>query len=537
MCGIIVYSTTEPIQYLEHRGPDETIKVKIEHSNYTFIFHRLAINDLSSNGSQPFISEDTSIIVMCNAEIYNHKELEKEYNITTKSSSDCEVILHLYRKIGFQKTIELIDGEFAIALYDQTNKTLFMARDPIGVRPLFYNTEINAFASEAKALPNSIHTKPFPPQTIYTMQTTTQESLFIRYNSPANLYDTRYSEPFYDIKYSINSDYHIPYEVQEQLKQRFFNAVRKRINNTDRPLGLLLSGGFDSSLVACIAHHLFPDRTFHTFSIGCDDSADLKYARQIANYIKSDHHEIIYKKEDAISMIPEVIKTLETFDITTIRASTPMYILAKYIADNTNVKVVLSGEGADEFGSYKYFYYAPSPHDAAEESKRLFRDIYLFDGLRADRSTAAHGLELRVPFLDLKFFEYMRQLPDVFHCPAAIDHHSTNPIIIEKRNLRYTFKDYLPYDVLWRKKDAFSDSVGVSWRQSLINHADILYSDTEFNEAKLQFQHLPPQTKEALWYRQIFDKHYANAAPNLTPYYWMPKWTLNPTDPSAKVLI
>ena len=527
MCGIIVYQYKPPRQELSHRGPDETIKILTKDLKYNFIFHRLAINDLTTHGRQPFIDPVNSIYMMCNGEIYNHRELEKEFGIKPNSHSDCEIILHLYKKIGFIKTIERLDGVFAIALYDQLRTCLYLARDPLGVRPLFYNFQINAFASEAKALPNSEYTKPFPPNTIYS----SIYHSFIPYNSPMDF------QPINELPLTNNYD--------NEIREKFFKAIEKRIKNTERPLGLLLSGGFDSSLVASIAHYLFPNKTFHTFSIGFTDSPDLHYARLMSKYIKSQHHEIKYTIQDALEAIPEVVKALETFDITTIRASTPMYLLAKYISQQTDIKVLLSGEGSDELGYYKYFFKAPSTIEASKESRRLFKDIYLFDVLRADRSTASWGLELRVPFLDLDFFKLMHQIPAEFHRPNTIvsgldtivSGQPINDNIIEKRHLRYTFREYLPEEILWRKKDAFSDSVGESWRKSLINYANTLYTDNVFKILSEQIKHLPPKTKEALWYRTIFDEFYLKSAINLTPYYWMPKWTENEVnDPSAKIL-
>ena len=524
MCGITLYHNKGSFtlnKELSHRGPDETITTVTSDKEYTFIFHRLSINDLSENGRQPF--QHQQLTLMCNGEIYNHKELEKEFNIMPNSKSDCEVILHLYQRIGFIKTIERLDGVFAIALYDESKHCLYLARDPIGVRPLFYNFEVQAFASEAKALPNSPHTRPFPPAKIYS-------SIFGSFMSYAS------SCVYQPINTVPLTSENLP-RIQLQLRQKFLKAVEKRIKNTERPLGLLLSGGFDSSIVASIAKHLFPNRKFHTFSIGFKDSSDLHYARLMSKFLNSEHHEVRYTIEEALNSIPEVIRKLETFDITTIRASTPMYLLSKYIVEKTDIKVLLSGEGSDEFGAYKYFYNAPSTTQASDESRRLFDDLYLFDVLRADRSTASHGLELRVPFLDLNFFDLMHQIPAEFHRPAPIDDSDQNSEIIEKRHLRDTFRDYLPQEVLWRKKDAFSDSVGESWRNRLIKYSDLLFTDEDFNTLSSKIKHLPPKTKEALWYRTLFDKDYNECAHNLTPYYWMPKWTIsNPTDPSAKII-
>lgn len=519
MCGITFYKGQyQPRATVAHRGPDTTLKLCM--NDYTFIFHRLAINDTSYAGMQPFLID--GIYLMCNGEIYNHKELEKLYNIETKSNSDCEFMVHLYKQIGFKSLIEALDGVFAIILYDSIKDELYFARDPLGVRPLFYNMESFVFASEAKVLPNNMHTKPFPPNHIYDFK----NNIWNKYYSPMN---------FAAVNTLELAETNV-LAIQENIRNKFFHAVKKRIDNTDRPVGLLLSGGFDSSLVASIAKKLFPNKTFHTFSIGLKDSRDLVYARQMSQYIKSQHHEIIYTFEEAIQELPEIIKALETYDITTIRASTPMYLLSRYIRDKTNIKVLLSGEGSDEFGYYKYFQNAPSTADAANESRRLFETIHYFDVLRADRSTAAHGLELRVPFLDLEFFRYMHEIPAEFHRAAIIA--PDKPIMIEKRHLRNTFKDYLPEEVLWRPKDAFSDSVGESWRMRLINFAESQISDEYYIDCMARFgnDELKPTSKEALFYRLHFNMNYLGCAQNLTPFYWMPKWVEEKVDPSATLL-
>jgi asparagine synthase (glutamine-hydrolysing) len=513
MCGITLTSVNyKPLASLSHRGQTSTKTIQTANGKYNLIFDRLAINDLSENGDQPFINEN--VYMMCNGEIYNHIELEKKYNIRTRSKSDCEIILHLYHLMGFKEMIELLDGEFAIILYDENKDILYAARDPLGVRPLFYNLAVNGFASEAKVLPNDIFTLPFKAGNIYDSQSNElSEYLSVRQFPSINL--DEYDED--QLK-----------EYQKNIRELFMRAVNKRINNSERPIGLLLSGGFDSSLVASMVRTLRPHDELHTFSIGQDDSSDLKYARIMAKYINSTHHEIKYNGHDVIKRMPELIRRLETYDITTIRASMPMYLLSEYIAKNTDVKVILSGEGSDEFGYYKYFENAPSILEACKESRRLFEDIYYYDVLRADRSTASYSLELRVPFLDLDFFRYMHTIPYKFHRPNK----GYNGEMIEKCNLREAFLGYLPEEVLWRKKDAFSDSVGLSWREMLIAYAEKNIDENDFN--KYTFCKNPPKTKEALWYRLLYNEYYKD---NLIPYYWMPKWTKKEVnDPSAKIL-
>lgn len=510
MCGILVISWhhsalifEEQLKKIKHRGPDNT--QMIIKDNIYFGFNRLAINDLTNAGNQPFNIDN--IILLCNGEIFNHKELENKYEIECESRSDCEVILHLYKKIGFINTICALDGEFAIVLYDSNTKSLFAARDKYGVRPLFhindyYNNKFS-FASEVKALPFDQSASQFPPGYVHI------NGKYLNYIKGADL------KPGPD--------------TYENIKNKLYNAIKKRVFSSDKPIGALLSGGFDSSLVASVAAKCIkmnsPKANLHTFSIGHKDSSDLKFAQDVANKIGSIHHNIIISNEEALRTIPEVIYHLESYDITTIRASTPMYLLAKWIKENTDIKVVLSGEGADEYGSYLYFKYAPSQEEFDNETDRLLNQIYLFDGLRADRCIAAHGLELRVPFLDKDFSDSFER--SQFRYPLNN---------IEKYHLRKMFSkdDLLPPDVLWRPKDAFSDSVGASWRKSINEYVNRLYTDTQFEKLSRDYTINPPKSKEALWYREIFEKYYP-AKYQLTPYYWMPKWVTT-NDPSAKTI-
>lgn len=492
MCGITLLNVNSDEEHsISHRGPDSTQELIID--NYRFIFHRLSINGIK-NGNQPF--QFKGIILMCNGEIYNYKELISKYNLECQTDSDCEVILHLYIKFKFKKMLELLIGEYSIILYNSNIKTLYIARDTFGVRPLFENLKTYEYSSEAKTFKADKYVKQFDTGTfkkINFMGIIEQEYI--------NCKNT-----LYPIIYGINDQGYL------QIKSEFIKAVARRITNSERPIGFLLSGGFDSSIVVCIARHLFPEMQIETFSIGQEDSTDLKYAKEISNYVKSKHHEIIFTSEEAIKYISDVIYAIESYDITTIRASIPMYLLCKYISENTQIKVLLSGEGSDEYGSYKYFYNAPSTEEATKESKRLFQDINYFDGLRADRCVSHFGLELRLPFLDTEFYKVMRSISPEFHRPAKIS--KDNEQIIEKRHLRATFEGLIPQSVQWRIKDAFSDSVGYSWRLKLIEYAE----SQGKNEKDL--------------YYEIYSKWYH---PNLIPYYWMPKWS-NATDPSAKVL-
>lgn len=508
MCGILVYLNfqyhssifQELLNKIKHRGPDNSqILIK---DNIYFGFNRLAINDTSANGNQPFNLKN--IIMVCNGEIFNHKELEDKYKILTESKSDCEVIIHLYKKIGFKKMVEELDGEFAIVLYDTEKRVIFAARDKYGVRPLFWARTINSvcFASEAKALPYEHHVSQFPCGHFVSSAYNYNPKSFIKTETKINFSD-----------------------AYKEIKNSLYSAVQKRVKNSDRPIGVLLSGGFDSSLISAISAKYV--NNLHSFSIGHKDSTDIKYANEVAKKIGTIHHNITISNEDAIRAIPEVIYSLESYDITTIRASTPMWLLSKWIKNNTDIKVLLSGEGADEYGSYLYFKYAPSNEEFDKESRRLLGDINYYDGLRADRCISAHGLELRVPFLDKDFSNTFLSAPVEYRMPYKGT---------EKYHLRKMFstEDLLPPSVNWRKKDAFSDSVGSSWRLAIRDYTDKLYTNEEFEYLSNNYLYNKPMNKEALWYRELFERTYP-AKPHLTPYYWMPKW-VETDDPSAKTI-
>jgi len=322
--------------------------------------------------------------------------------------------------------------------------------------------------------------------------------------------------------------------VKNNLRILFDNAIKKRLM-TDRRIGCLLSGGLDSSLVAATllkqlkeAHVQYP---LQTFAIGMEDSTDLLAARKVANHIGSEHHEVLFNSEEGIQVLDEVIFSLETYDITTVRASVGMYLVSKYIRKNTDSVVIFSGEGSDELTQgYIYFHKAPSPEKAEEESERLLKELYLFDVLRADRTTAAHGLELRVPFLDHRFSSYYLSLPPDMRIPKNG---------IEKHLLRETFEDsnLIPKDILWRPKEAFSDgitSVKNSWFRILQEYIEHQVDDAMMAAAAQKFPFNTPKTKEGYYYRQIFERHYPGRADWLT-HYWMPRW-INATDPSARTL-
>lgn len=470
MCGIFcIYGETFPYtpETLQHRGPDEARTVK--NGKCVMEFSRLAINGLCENGMQPFVY-DCGRMLMCNGEIYNHEQFGKY-------ESDCACLLPVAARYGMNALCKTVRGVFAICYYDGEN--IWAARDPLGVRPLFYTRYDNnsiAFASEVKALTQfGTRVEIFPPGTIY--------------NSCNEEFTTWWKVPS-TVGTSDGS----------QLAKAFEESVVMRIKNTERPVAFLLSGGLDSSLVAAIAaKHLGKIRTF---SIGAPDSPDVIAAEKVARHIGSDHTHVLFDFEEGHRVLKQVIKDIESYDITTVRASVPMWILLKWISENTKCRVILSGEGSDEiFGGYLYFHYAPDVDAFQTETVRRLNLIHQFDVLRADRCAAAHGLEIRVPFLDKKFVE---------HAVGFLD-----PVLkrdgMEKRVLREAFQGLLPDEILWRQKDAFSDAVGYSWVESLRNKYD-----------------------EEVYYKEIFDEFYPGCE-HLITEIWRPRWT-DQMDPSATTL-
>ena len=536
MCGIFAHIQKQPIteeqtQKLlkefyksQNRGPDNSQFVV--YNNIFLGFHRLSINGIE-NGGQPMIHpEDDNIVLICNGEIYNHKQLGDVYNCNLTTGSDCEIIVHLYKLLGFKQMIKLLDGVFAIVLYDKTKKVVYAARDPIGVRSLYIGTTNDTFtiASEMK----SIHTLSdkviqFPVGNVWDTDIQRLE---------INTFDNYYNmNTIYNDSSLTTSNQMI---IMDNIYNLLDTAVTKRLMS-DKPIGCLLSGGFDSSIVAALlSKHFTGDKKLSTFSIGLEGSTDLKYARMVADFIQSDHHEVIVTEKEMLQEIEEDIKQIESYDTTTVRASTPMYILSKYIKKNTDITVVYSGEGSDEAsGSYLYFHNAPSPSAFKQETVRLMKDLSYFDVLRCDKSIAGAGLEVRVPFLDKEFLSmYMNITPE---------HKMPTTYSMEKYLLRKAFEKYnlLPKEVLWRMKEGMSDGVSSQtrgWYQIIQEHADTLYTDEQFNTLRSKYTFNPPMFKEALWFRELFNKYYPKRDHTI-PYYWLPKWSGDLVEPSARALV
>ena len=520
MCGFLVVGNEEfklevfndALDQAAYRGPDhQHVSIK---EGITWGFNRLSIMDLSSKGNQPFAYKDC--ILVCNGEIYNYPDLkimlEKEY--TFKSGSDCEILIPLYKKYGLEIMCKFLDAEFALVIYDNEKKEIMAARDPMGIRPMFYGySKVDGkicFASEAKSLFSLCKDiMPFPPGHYY------KDGKFICYNDLSN-------------PKIINNDDLATIAIK--LKTKLENAVKKRFMS-DAPIGYLLSGGLDSSLVCAIASKL-NDKPIRTFAIGMEsDPIDLKYAKQVADYLGTEHTEIIMTKQDLLNNLREVIFHLETYDITTIRASMAMYLLCKYIHENTDIKVIMTGEVSDELFGYKYTDFAPSPQAFQDEAKKRIKELYMYDVLRADRCISAHALEGRVPFADIDFVDYAMSIDPV---------KKMNTYAKGKYLLRHAFEDmnYLPNDILFREKAAFSDAVGHSMVDYLKEYAESLYSDDDLIIAKEKYSFATPFTKESLLYRDIFESFSPGQAKWIKDF-WMPnkEWeNCDVDDPSARVL-
>jgi len=496
MCGIWcclgIHSESFPdcVNALRNRGPEYcTFK---SYYGVSLGFTRLAINGLGDGGEQPFVSDDGNKLV-CNGEIYNHSELRHKYDLAMSGDGDCGILLDLIKKIGFANACREIDGVFAM-IYVAPD-FVFIGRDPFGVRPLFHARYEGShiWSSEIKGFPvGATNIRPFPPGTY---------AVYHRSNAA-----------FHDAK-RFHTASIVPLDAFRNnrmshfcLREALIMAVQKRVLNTERPVAALLSGGLDSSLVASIAASELRPRgvKLRTFSIGMAGSPDLKYARKVADYIGSIHTSIVVCPEDFREVVPQVIRDIESYDITTVRASVGNWLLGKYIKERTDCKVVLNGDGSDEIGGgYLYMRHAPTDAHFDAETLRLLSEIHQFDVLRSDRCMAAHGLEARTPFLDKQVVQTWLSIPTDLRAS-----HSR----IEKAVLREAFElcELIPPEVLWRRKEAFSDGVSPD------------------GATQKWYQ----RSDEAGYYKSIFDAEYSSNATKVIPHMWMPKWVYT-SDPSA----
>jgi asparagine synthase (glutamine-hydrolysing) len=565
---------------ITHRGPDnsvfvnDTSMISTTTSNYTTTytttdepmsklpyhmlwgFHRLAINGQTPESNQPFFIKKCRLI--CNGEIYNFRALIKEYGLEAEymSKSDCEIIIHLYRKIGMNATLKKLDGVFTLVLHDYENKCTFIARDPVGVRSLFigscdkdsYHNGI-IVASEMKAISSEYHNiMQFPPGCF---------AIYKDGNSPVDLYNpgiffkayyenlTIDQKFYHSIESSPNShlsiarSYH--YDIVEDTEENicaniatlFEEAVVKRLMS-ERKVGALLSGGLDSSAVVAVMCRHMPAKDLNTYSIGLEGSTDLAWARKVADYLGTNHHEICLTEKQFLNAIEDTIYQIESYDTTSVRASVPNYLVSKYISANTDDCVIYCGDMSDEiFGSYRGFMKAQSEEDFRAENVRMVCDVSYFDLLRSDKSISGAGLEARVPFADKKFLQYVMSIPARYK--------RFDDTQIEKYIFRKAFQGLLPDDILWRRKEAFSDGVSGherSWFQIIREYVDKKVTDEEYNKYKefIEYTHVynTPYDKESYYYRIIFNELF-NETEKTIPYFWRHPFCKE-KDPSARLL-
>jgi len=480
-------------------------------------FQRLAINDTSKKGMQPFQHQDTFTI--CNGEIYNyHNLLDTHPSISTKlvSKSDCEILPHLFHIYGAFQTVEMLDGVFAIARFNQTAQAITMARDRLGVKPVFYaeNNEFFAVASEVKALDhlNFHNIQPLLPGTIATYSTKNMKMATMETYASIPCRTQVENDNDNDKKNDKKNDNQEYQECMEKVRELMIKSVQKRMTS-DRDIGCLLSGGLDSSIVAAIlAKEMAKEgKVLRTFSVGFPDSTDIVFAREVAKHIQSEHHEFVIQYEDALTRIPDVIRAIETYDTTTIRASTPMFLLCEWINKNFPDKVIFSGEGSDElFCGYLYFHNAPTAKEAHDDSVRLLQELHLYDVLRADRCTAGNGLEFREPFLDRDLIDFVVGMPPEFNVPKII----CDDVKFEKTILRQAFESYLPANVAWRRKAAFSDAVSSNkkpWYKWIHEYVqDKVFTDYG-------------GTAESNYYKTSFYSYFQDYHPSIP--LWLPRWS------------
>ena len=576
MCGIFYYESIGrgsdkriPITMLQtlqqnfakisHRGPDNSRFIVNGHR--CIGFHRLAINGLTSTGDQPFAFDDCELI--CNGEIYNYKKLIHKHGFDCVSGSDCEVIVHLYRLFGgdMQATLRELDGVFSLVLIDRQRDLVHIARDPFGVRALYMGTSSDyesdiSVASEMKALQHCAHVEQFPGGCFTTVSKTRIES-----HATPSKFDTRLQSYYTDLR--LDETMEVPYVYNfgtacldedinaspAQLEMRactlvrnlFELAVCKRLMS-ERPVGCLLSGGLDSSIVtALVVKHMAQAQatgTVNTYAVGLEGSVDLKWARRVAEHLGTRHHEVCLTEQQFLDAIDDTIYQIESYDTTTVRASVGNYLVSKYIYDNTDNVVIFCGDMSDEiFGSYRGFTKAPSDHDFARENARMVRDVRCFDLLRSDKSISGAGLEARVPFADKTFLEFVMSLP-----PWMKRFGEGADYAVEKHLLRKAFCGLLPEDVMWRRKEAFSDGVSGherTWVQIIQEYVDKRVSDVEVSVANnlSKHKHNAPYDKESYYYRTVFERHFPGKGRAETiPYFWRHPFCEGVLDPSARLL-
>ena len=518
MCGILFYKQKDEINtenatklkkqlsLISHRGPDNIVDQTL-HNKY-FGFTRLCINGLDNSSDQPFIINN--VVLICNGEIYNYQNLLNENKFDYKSNSDCEIIIHMYLKYGIEETVKCLDGVFSFVLYDITNDLLFAARDPIGIRPLFISNQNDAIwlASELKAI-KTIHS--------------------IAQFKPGHYYDfnnNKYIKYFDDLYILNNTSYD---DSKIVIRGLLTESVQKRLLS-DRPVACLLSGGLDSTIITALVAKNYEPYKLNTYSIGMKGSVDLTYANIAARYIKTNHKSIELSEKEFLDAIEETIYMIESYDVTTVRASVGNYLISKYIKENSDDTVIFCGDVSDEiFGSYRGFTKAKSNYEFKNANDNMLKNIHYFDVLRSDRSISGAGLEARVPFADKKFLSYVMSINP--------EYKMFNENVIEKKILREAFHDLLPDELLYRRKEAFSDGVSSherGWFQIIKEYVDEIYTDENCEIKKMSYIFNQPYNKESLYYREIFEKYY-NERGDVIPYFWKHPFC-EEVDPSARLL-
>lgn len=506
MCGIFAYlgnnykiiDLCNYFMKIQKRGPDSSIMRQIT-DNLVYGFHRLSIVDLSHNGEQPLYSKDDNISLICNGEIYNHIDLKEKYEFNDLTgNSDCEVIIHMYKKFGIDETIKQLDGVFSFILYDKEKDELFVGRDPIGIRPLFYGFSTNdyLFASEIKALDLCDTVYTFPPGSWWS----SKSKEFTQYYK-------------YDYTLSKELDENI---IIDNIRDLYTNAVNKRMMS-DVKICCLLSGGLDSVITTCLVSKHFGPKKLDTYTIGLPGGVDFEYAKLASEYLKTNHHEIVLSENQFFGSIPEVIYAIESYDTTSVRASIGNYLICKYINSTSKNKVVLNGDCSDEiFASYRGMSNCKDSEEFFKENLNLVKNLHHFDVLRSDRSIS-QKLEARTPFADKEFLNYVMSID-----PKLKMFDMSDDGRMEKYLLRKAFEHELPHSLIWRRKEAFSDAVSTTerpWYKIIQEFVEQIYSDEEFERKCNRYHHNKPYDKESLYYREIFEKHFPNRS-NILPYFW-----------------
>lgn len=502
---------------IQHRGPDRTSCMELPFlENKLFLgFHRLSINGLDEISNQPLSDDDKRIFLICNGEIFNFQELKKEYSFENvyRTNSDCEIIIHLYKKFGIQKTCELLDGEFSFLLVDLNNETIHIARDQLGVRSLFWYNDFQngelAMASEMKALVGLVkECSQFPPASYWS----SDKNEIVRY---------------YTFEGELTND--SEEEIIEKMKVLFKKAVDKRLLS-DRKLACLLSGGLDSSTVAALVAKDMSNYQVNTYSIGMKGSTDLYYAQLMADSIKTNHKNIELTEDEFLSAIEKTIYQIESYDTTSVRASVGNYLVSLYIKENSDDTVIFCGDVSDEiFASYRGFSGEHLDNDFYNENVKMLHNIQYFDILRSDKTISGAGLEARVPFADKDFIQYVMSIPPKY---KKFDKNR-----MEKYFFRKSFEDIMPSEILWRRKEAFSDGVSSherSWFTIIKEFVDKIYTDEEYETKRQKYLWNMPYDKESLYYREIFEKYYPTWEKTI-PYFWRHPFSTQ-LDPSARLL-